>query len=205
MKKILIIFLLIMIIICFYQISSMYALYKTTLEGNLTTDLGVWSIKVNGTDISSGEQNLSLELTDENFKIVADNNVVDDKIAPGTKMYADLVIDPSNTDVSIIYTININTDFENNITLSKVENFFEKSDNVEQINNEQFTFEEGVLTGIIPLTKINEGYNNKIRIYFIWKNSEENNEKDSSIGSQENSQLLIPIEVNLKQYMGESY
>lgn len=207
MKKVLIIFLLIMIIVCFYQISSMYALYKTTLEGEVTTDLGIWSIKVNGTDISSGEQNLSFELSDENFKIMSGNSVAEGKMAPGTEMYADLIIDPSNTDVAITYTIEIkmNINFESDITLSRVENVFEKSGSTEQIINEQSSFEEGVVKGIIPLTKINDGYNNKVRVYFIWENNEENNEQDSEIGKQENLQLSIPIEINLKQYMGESY
>lgn len=206
MKKILTIFLLIMIIICFYQIANMYALYKTTLEGEYNTKLGVWSIKVNNKDISSGEQNLTLTLSEDDFTITSSNYVEDNKIAPGTEMYVDLIIDPSNTDVSVMCDIEVKIDEDvgANIEVSKAENYFQKADGTDQTENTDFTFEGTKYSGIIPLSIINQGYVNRVRIYFTWTNDEENNLTDSELGSEKDKTISIPIDIVIKQYMGEN-
>ena len=56
MKKLLTILLLIMLIISLFKISSMYALYKEKIQGEYSTLLGAWTIKVNETDITSSGQ-----------------------------------------------------------------------------------------------------------------------------------------------------
>lgn len=204
MKKILTIFLLIMIIISCYQITSMYALYKTELEGEYSTALGVWSIKINNEDISSGEQNLTLTLSDDDFKIVSSDNIVANKIAPGSEMYVDLVIDPSNTDVSVIYDVEVKIDETSlaKIEVSKAENYFQKADGTGQIANTNVTAEGSKYTGIIPLSTINEGYVNRIRVYFIW--SKDGIDSDFTFESEEEAKITIPIDINIKQYMGEN-
>lgn len=208
MKKILTIFLLIMIIICCYQITSMYALYKTELEGEYSTALGVWSIKINNQDISSGEQNLTLTLSDDNFKIVPNDNIAENKFAPGMEMYVDLIIDPTNTDVSVIYDVEVKLAEESTakIEVSKAENYFQKADGTGQVENTNVTTEGSKYTGIIPLSTINQGYVNRIRVYFVWKISEDgtNDEADSGLGGTENAKISIPIDISIKQYMGEN-
>ena len=67
MKKLLTILLLIMLIISLLQIANMYALYKQENQGDYSNLLGVWSIKVNGADISSGDQNLTFNMTEDNL------------------------------------------------------------------------------------------------------------------------------------------
>ena len=209
MKKILTIFLLIMIIVSLYQITNMYALYKTEKEGEFTTQLGVWSIKVNGTDISSGEQNISIVLGEDAFKSVSTENVAEGKIAPDAEMYVDFEIDSSNTDVPVIYNFELKNDEELNadIRLSRVENYFQKSGDEIKVANTQISSNGNIHTGVIPLDKINEGYINKVRCYYIWQenNSELGNQADSELGSQEELTWSASIDVNLKQYTGESY
>ena len=47
MKKIVSIALLIMLIISFYQINSMYALYNTKIENEIEQQIGRFNIKIN--------------------------------------------------------------------------------------------------------------------------------------------------------------
>jgi len=122
MKKLLTILVLIMLIISFFQITSMYALYKEEIQGEYSTLLGVWAIKVNETEVTSGGQNLTFTISDDQLQYVESSYIQAGKIAPNGKAYFDIVIDPSTSytdaeenehtvynDVSIIYKIDVGT------------------------------------------------------------------------------------------------
>ena len=205
MKKLLTILLLIMLIISFFQITRMYALYKDELEGEYANLLGIWSIKVNGIDISSGGENLTFEMTEENLNYLESSTVMDDKIAPGRQATFEIIIDPTNTDVSILYTLNIKLSSitQAKMNLVKVENYFQKEGETEQITNETVNTNIEEHTAVIPIDKINDGYLNHVILYFEWTNLEENNEQDSILGETEDAKINIPLEINLKQYTGE--
>ena len=128
MKKILTILLLIMLIISLFQITNMYALYKEKIEGNYSNLLGVWSIKVNGVDISSGGEKQTFDMSEDNLTYLDSATVKTGKFAPGTQACFEVVIDPTNTDVSILYTLDIKLSSikEAKLTLVKVENYFQK-------------------------------------------------------------------------------
>lgn len=206
MKKLLTILLLIMLIISFFQITNMYALYKEQLQGDYTNLLGVWAIKVNGVDISSGSQNLTFTMTEDNLQYLESANVKENKMAPGTQACFEIIIDPTNTDVSILYTLDIKLSrvTEAKMTLVRVENYFQKQDETEQITNETVYTGEESHKAVIPIGKINEQYINHVKLYFEWTNAEERNEKDSEIGTTESAKISIPLEINLKQYTGEA-
>ena len=108
MKKLLTILLLIMLIISFFQIANMYALYKEELQGEYTNLLGIWSIKVNGVDISSGGENLTFDMSENNLTYIDSQLIKNGKIAPGGQACFEIAIDPSDTDVYILYTLSIN-------------------------------------------------------------------------------------------------
>ena len=207
MKKLLTILLLIMLIISLFQIANMYALYKDQLKGDYTSLLGVWKIKVNGVDISTGEDNAKFTMTEDNLTYVDSDRVKSQKIAPGSQAYFDIAIDPANTDVSILYTLNIKFDDVTSakMKLLKVENYFQKNSETEQITNTDVKTELDLHQhqAIIPIAKINEKYLNYIRIYFEWENVEANNATDSELGQTENAKISIPLEINFKQYTGE--
>ena len=207
MKKLLRILVLIMLIITLFQIANMYALYKDQLEGDYTSLLGAWSIKVNETDISSGEENLTFNMTEDNLTYLDSDRVKSQKMAPGTQAYFEIIIDPTNTDVSILYTLNIKLDevAEAKLKLVNVENYFQKPGEADQVTNEDvYTANEAhEHEAIIPVAKINDKYLNHIRLYFEWENVEENNESDSELGQTEDAKINIPLEINLKQYTGE--
>jgi len=210
MKKLLTILVLIMLIISFFQITSMYALYKEELQSDYATLLGIWAIKVNETDISSGAQELVFNISDDQVDYVSSEYVQTGKIAPGSQAYFDMVIDPSDTDVSIIYTIDIDTEAtgSNNtstgtIGLVDVESYFKLDGVATQTTNETNYTEGNSYTSIIPINLITQGYKNYIRLYFEWVNIETNNETDSELAEQSNAKFSIPVSINLKQYTGE--
>lgn len=207
MKNLLRILVLIMLIITLIQVANMYALYKEELQGDYSNLLGVWAIKVNGIDISSGEENLTFDMTEDNLVYIDSEHVKNQKIAPGSQAYFEIVIDPTNTDVSILYTLNIKLDAVTSakLKLVNVENFFQKEGESEQIINADVNTKNEINEhqALIPLEKINNQYLNHIRLYFEWENLEENNKIDSELGQTENAKISIPLEINLKQYTGE--
>ena len=204
MKKLLTILLLIMIIISFFQIANMYALYKDQLQGDYRNLLGVWAVKVNGVDISSGGKNLTFTMTEDNLQYIDSATVKENKMAPGTQACFEITVDPTDTDVSILYTLNIKLSEikEAKMSLVKVENYFQKA--TEQITNETVYTGEESHKAVIPIEKINEKYINHIKLYFEWTNVEANNEKDSVLGATESAKISVPLEINLKQYTGET-
>ena len=207
MKKLLTVLVLIMLIISLFQIANTYALYKEQLSGDYSNLLGIWAIKVNGVDISSGGENLTFTMTEDNLTYLDSAHVKSQKIAPGTQACFEIIIDPTNTDVSILYTLDIQL---NNVTtarmsLVRVENYFQKDGETEQITNTEVNTENELHkhNAIIPVDKINSKYLNHVKLYFEWNNVEENNEADSTLGQTENAKISIPLEINLKQYTGE--
>lgn len=213
MKKLLTILLLIMLIISFFQITSMYALYKEQLQSEYSTLLGVWSIKINETDITSGGQNVVFNISDDQLEFVASDYVQEGNIAPGSQAYVDLVIDPTNTDVSIVYTIDVgqvavgsNNTSNANIKLISASNYFKinPSDATEApVTNETDYTSENSYTSVIPVSKITQGYKDYVRLYFEWVNVEANNTTDSVLAETEGATISLPIQINLKQYTGE--
>ena len=196
-----------MLIISLFQIANMYALYKSQLQGDYTNLLGIWAIKVNGVDISKGGQNVTFTMTEDNLTYIDSAHVKSQKMAPGTQAYFDIVIDPTSTDVSILYTIDIKFDDVTTakMKLIKTENYFKKSDTTEQIANTNINnkLDAHQHQAVIPIDKINDKYLNYVRLYFEWENVEENNETDSQLGQTENAKISIPLEINFKQYTGE--
>ena len=90
------------------------------------------------------------------------------------------------------------------MSLVRVENYFQKEDSTEQITNETVYTGEESHKAVIPIEKINEKYINHIKLYFEWTNVEENNESDSELGATESAKISVPLEINLKQYTGET-
>lgn len=205
MKKLLTILLLIMLIISTFQITKMYALYKEQLEGEYTTLTGAWEIKVNEADLTSSGQVEEFTIADNQLGYVNSEYIQADKIAPGGQAYFDIIIDPLNTDVSIIYKVELlqNETLPANFEMIDAENYFKKDGETDQITNETELKETISYTSVIPVTRINEGYKNYIRIYFKWLNDENNNETDTNLAITENAKLSVPLKITLQQYTGE--
>ena len=220
MKKLLTILVLIMLIISFFQITRMYALYKEQIQGEYNTLLGAWEIKVNETDVTTSGQVVTFTIANNQLGYVDSEYIQAGKIAPNGQAYFDIVIDSSNTDVSIVYTINIdtkaisstNTDLElvDAIEFISGENYFGQGDDGQTNKTPNVTFAQNgnTYTSVIPIDMITQGYKNYIRLYFKWKNvtgvdTEPNNDLDTTLGETDGGKITIPLEINLRQYTGE--
>lgn len=193
-KILLIILSIIMLIISIYKIKKVYALFQSELKGVLSKELGKWEITVNNTVISSGiEQNFIVDT----FNIEENEYIKEDRIAPGLEGNFEIIIDPGDTDVSIIYRIEIDT--------SKIEDYCISIESVDELenSNELIEVEPNVYEAIIPLQNIKNDQKDTVRITFNWENNEDYNEFDTEIGTKLNSKLQIPITVKVSQYLGE--
>lgn len=243
MKKIITILFIIMLLLTIFQIKDTYALYKAELTGELQTLLGVWSVIVNETDISSGNADMKFEITDE-YLHFEENAFVDGKvIAPGSEAYFDILLDLTNTDVSAKYQIQIPRfakikvgeeiiDLEEvfEIELLGIEETFEKEDEIDNAteHNNIVDEENGIISGVLPLSVIENGYKSRVRVHIKWINDdiEEKNKIETLFANAElgnklgyttgnndvdtlllnndtQPSIIIPVQLELIQYMGE--
>ena len=216
MKKLLISLVLIMLIISFFQITSMYALYREQLYGEYSSLLGAWEIKVNGTDITTSGQTEEFTISDGQLEYITSDYIQAGKIAPDGQAYFDIVIDPSNTDVSIVYQVDVGATATGsngepgsiaNIQLVSASNNFKLDPTDEDetaTTNEQADFMDGnSYTGIIHIDDILQGYKNCVRLQLKWVNVEANNATDEALAITETPTISVPVQINLKQYTGE--
>ena len=142
--------------------------------------------------ISTGVTN---EFTINNINYTqTDSNVRAGKFAPGIEGYYDLIIDPTDTEVSIKYTIEINEFDNENLTIDRLQLIAGNGTLTQDTN--------GDYVGIIPLgSNITE----QIRIYLKWVNldTDEANASDSAMGTATNPDVEIPVAIHFIQYLGE--
>lgn len=194
MKKIYFCLALVLLIITVFIILKTYGLFETKTELNVQSEVGKWVILVNNTDITQ-QENTKFSVD----KIIWDQNdeIKEGKIAPGASGYFDIVIDPTDTDVSVRYDIGFDfSEFENtNITITSIQEINDKK--IVKTGDNKYT-------GIITLDEISAGTTNTIRVNIAWENNEENNEHDSNLSSVPNTILNIPVTINVSQYLGET-
>ncbi len=192
MKKIFFIFGLVATFLLLFKFSTSFALLESKAVHVVSSDVATWSIIINNTDIS----NSSTSFVIDQINWDSSDNVKEGKVAPGIGGYFDIIIDPSNTDVSIMY--NLIFDF------SSLENTDIEVESISEIsNNEIIRTGQNTYTGIINLSDINNGITNDIRVNLKWNNNEENNEYDYELGKNANTILEIPVSVEVFQYTGE--
>ena len=135
------------------------ALFETDSTGTVNTDVGKWVIKVNNETITNGT-NESIII--DNFIYESNPKVEAGYIAPGTSAYFDLVIDATDCDVAVLYSLDLNfdeTNYDDNITFS-----------VEELNGpEVVRTDEYVYSGIISLDSIHNNETRTLRIHIRWE------------------------------------
>ena len=83
--------------------SNTYSRYIADANGNIKIGFAKWQIKVNNNDITDSSVS-SINIVPI---IKENNNVAENTVAPTSSGYFDIVIDPSNVDVSFNYSISI--------------------------------------------------------------------------------------------------
>lgn len=193
-KKILIIAILFMVLFMAYRIISIYAIFYSEGQGKVTQNNATWTIYLNQTNVTSKNSN-TFEV--DTFELEENSRVSTGKIAPGTKGSFYIELDPKNTNVSIRYDIELDKTQISNDSIEII--------SIEEIEEENTLTKtaESTYTGIMPLQEIQQGKINKIKVKVEWKNLEENNRKDTLIGTGNSEILKIPVNVKVTQYLGE--
>lgn len=191
-KRVLVVLSIFMLCLLLWEFKSAYALFETNGSGDAVVDIAKWKIKVNNTDVTK------LSVSSNYFDLGAikwKNNVhvKDGKAAPGSVGSFDILIDPTNTDVSFCYEISF--DFSN------IDNSEFILSSISEING-GFLVRTGkyTYTGIVPLSTIKQNRVYDIKVSFSWNNNENNNDNDYNIGSKASSKIIIPVSFQILQY-----
>ena len=187
---------LIIILLTGYMIFTVakntYALFETEGVAIVEESLAKWVITVNDVKVTA----TSKQFVVNNFEYTTSEYVRDDKLAPGGSCYFDIIIDATNTDVSVKYVI----DFD----FSIIQNYdFIQTEVIDLTNGDVIKTGINQYTGVLDIEEIKKGQTKTLRVNLTWNNDEQNNENDSELGLTEDASLTIPVNVNLTQYTSE--
>ena len=199
-KRICFMLLLMSCSLCLCFMSSTYSRYVAGTTGNIDILFAKWQILINTQDITDqNTSNISITPT-----IEPNENVKENTVAPTSKGYFDIDIDPTNVDVSFRYTINLEIDNENipDLMITKytiLPNDYQEGDTIEYT-----TLQENTITNEIIYDNQTENFNFDpftIRIYFEWYEGEDelmDDEADTQIGeASSNDELSFTINANI--------
>lgn len=109
LRKAKILLVLISLSVCLCLMSSTYSRYVAGTNGSVEAKFADWQILINNSDVTgSSTSNISFVPT-----IEENPNVAENVMAPSSKGYFDIAINPSNVDVSFKYSITLGLGNEN--------------------------------------------------------------------------------------------
>lgn len=188
MKKAFIIIGCIFLGLTIFEFTSSLAVFETNVDVENDLDIANFHIFVNDYDLG-----VSNTFYIDNITYTNNGGVSEGKFAPGVTGEFILEIDPKDTEVSVLYELNIQMD----------ERYPQiKLDSVEGIDGTILTKKDDIYSNIITLDDITNGKTNKIKVVFSWEDNEENNESDSTLGFDGTGVMEIPINIKFNQYMG---
>lgn len=203
-RKLKIIVAFISLSICLCLMSNTYSRYVAGTTGNVEALFSKWQILVNTVDITNNTAS-TIDFT----PVIKENaNVAANTIAPSSEGYFDIVVDPSNVDVSFSYNITLAIQNENMPDLKITGYSYVPSDYIEGTSLEVITAEENIIENIMNYDKETEGFKFTaftIRVYFEWFEGETetmDNAADTVVGNQaatENTALMISANIAFEQ------
>lgn len=208
-KKIKIIVAFISLSICLCLMSNTYSRYVAGTTGNVEALFSKWQILVNSTDITN-----SIDSTVDIVPIIdEDVNIAANTVAPSSKGHFDIIIDPSNVDVSFSYNISLAIQNQDMPDLKITGYSYVPADYNEEDNNlEIITTEDNIIEEIMNYEKETPGFKFNsftIRVYFEWlegTGETMNNEADTVVGNQavvEDMSLMISANIEFEQIIQE--
>lgn len=200
-QKIKILLVLVSISLTLGLMSNTYSRYIVDATGDVEVKFTKWQILVNNNDITSNNSS-SIDLV----PVMEDNeNIAPNTIAPSSKGYFDIDIDPSNTELSFDYTISLqvlNTDIPD-LMITKyalLNSDYQEGDEV-QITN----LSENSIKGSLNYNENEALKPFTVRIYFEWfegENESMSDVEDTEAGSKaarEDTSLQISASINFQQ------
>lgn len=194
-RLIYIVSIVLLIIIGVNYIGETYSKFKTNGSSNGDANIARWAVV-----LKDGSKELENKF-DIKFTSITDNNgnVGSDRLAPGSSGKATLILDLTDTEVSVDYNITVGTRVlekqigATNITLTMLDG----NDQIIQFgrdicipleNQEKFTSENGIYT---------------FNFYLTWDNYENKNDVDTNLTLNFND-LKLPVQMKVKQHLEDS-
>ncbi len=169
-----------------------YAKYITSISSDTEISVARWNIVVNNQNISTGSQfsNIITPVFPGN------SNIASGVIAPTAEGYFDIVLDVSDTDVSLRYTITTSANEDSAVSDLIISGY---SVNNGQRQNPIGTF---VIEDTIPYNSQNKQVT--IRIFLKWNDDAQSgavmdNEDDTEATSNSNNKAIINVNFNIIQ------
>lgn len=195
--------------------SITYSKYKSDVTGEAQADIANWNITVNDCNVSKPDKDntacfvenvdpdngtitllRNFGINDISYTNNGNDNVVNDKIAPGSSGSFKIRIKPNDTEVSIKY--NLKAWLDNKDIAIKLYRSDPNSDN-------KIPLEEDGYSGLIEYSTDNINYEEVITIYVDWVSEVDDNGNliDTELGTSAGSPVLnIPVQIEFEQYNG---
>lgn len=205
MKKTWILIGTIMLLYTLYQVAISYAKYSNTASATVEKQAGAWIVKVNNQNIvnSSGTAttfNINNLTYPSSSQYVAQN-----KMAPGTNGYFDIIIDPTGCSVAIRYDVKLDVESLDIIDSIKFSSAYRVVNNTE-VSEGIIETDENTYSGIISLADVKNSVPTTVRFYLEWeeKGSAAADAADSELGLVRGNITSLPVKVEVSQYLGET-
>lgn len=204
LKRIKIVLILLVLSVTLSFMSHTYSRYVAESTSNVQVSFAKWQILLNESDITNGT-NSNIEITPVVEKSA---NVKENTIAPSSKGYFDILVNPSNVEVSFDYTLTLEVLNKNlpDILISKyaiLEEGFKETDTITKLD-----ITDNTITGTLTYDNETKNFSFKpftIRVYFEWiegTNESMNDILDTNIGldaAKNNTKLQIAANISFKQ------
>lgn len=181
--------------------SNTYSRYVAGATGEMEILFAKWQILVNNVDITS-EKSASINL----IPVMEENvNIADSTVAPSSKGYFDIAIDPSNVDVSFNYSISLDVLNEDMPDLMITKYALLDDSYVEGDDLKFTTLTEKNITGTFDHSDDTRFKPFTIRVYFEWYDGVDNamnDDSDTAVGKKaadEDTNLKIKATINFEQ------
>lgn len=167
LKRLKYVILLASISISICLMSNTYSRYIADTTGNVDMLFAKWQILINNSDITSNSNSTMTFVP----TIEPNENVASNKIAPSSKGYFDIDIDPTNVDVSFKYDITLSIE-NNSITDLMITQYSIVPNNYEEGTTlEKFDIENNIISDSLYFDNNTKDFSFEpftIRIYFEW-------------------------------------
>ena len=203
-KKFKILLLLISSSLTLGLMSNTYSRYVANTTGDVELVFAKWQILLNNEDITNGTTS-TLDIT----PVIEENqNIEDNTIAPSSKGYFDVNIDPSNVGVSFNYKVELKVLNEDMPDLMITKYAILDKDYIDGDEITTTNIENNIINGTLDFDKETENYKFEpftIRVYFEWYeglDEQMNDEQDSKIGNDasiNDTKLQIQATINFEQ------
>ena len=171
-----------------------YSRYISSASTTPTAQVAKWAVKVNDTDITS---NSAKTITAPAITWEQSNYIDDNVIAPSRKGTFELKIDPSGSQVAVLYTLKIDEKAFSQYPQIKIESV--------KVDEQQLSKDEssGLYSSKITLDEVKKNTVKTVKVTLTWNEDTQYNETDTTIGNTITN-FDIPIEITVQQYLGEA-